>query len=68
MWATGINITAAVLLGTPREMGGYGFSLKASGFLYLYVTYLVITLLTLQQMANAVIPLAPQQSVSRWAS
>ncbi|EXJ68979.1 uncharacterized protein A1O5_07914 [Cladophialophora psammophila CBS 110553] len=34
MWATGVNITAAVLLGTPEDVGGYGFSPKASGFIY----------------------------------
>ncbi|KIW73103.1 hypothetical protein PV04_01247 [Phialophora macrospora] len=34
MWATGINITAAVLLGTPeQDMGGYGFGPKTSGFI-----------------------------------
>ncbi|KIW91782.1 uncharacterized protein Z519_07752 [Cladophialophora bantiana CBS 173.52] len=33
-WATGVNITAAVRLGTPEDVGGYGFSPKASGFIY----------------------------------
>ncbi|OAL19027.1 hypothetical protein AYO22_10356 [Fonsecaea multimorphosa] len=32
--ATGVNITAAVLLGTPQDAGGYGFSPEASGFIY----------------------------------
>ncbi|KPM42937.1 hypothetical protein AK830_g3620 [Neonectria ditissima] len=33
-WAIGINITTAILFGTPREFGGYGYSYNAVGFLY----------------------------------
>lgn len=35
MWSVGINITSSILLQTPKEFGGYGFGLKAIGFLYL---------------------------------
>jgi hypothetical protein len=34
MWAVGINITSSILLGTPREAGGYGFSARGVGFVY----------------------------------
>ncbi|KAK7706850.1 hypothetical protein SLS57_009521 [Botryosphaeria dothidea] len=34
MWAVGINITSTLLLETPVEAGGYGFSSKGVGFLY----------------------------------
>lgn len=34
MWAVGINITSTLLLETPAEAGGYGFSSKGVGFLY----------------------------------
>jgi MFS family permease len=34
MWAVGINITSSILLQTPREFGGYGFSARAVGFVY----------------------------------
>ncbi|KAM0332012.1 hypothetical protein ACHAQA_002278 [Verticillium albo-atrum] len=33
-WAIGINITTAILFGTPREFGGYGYSFNSLGFLY----------------------------------
>ncbi|KAK7409178.1 hypothetical protein QQX98_008671 [Neonectria punicea] len=33
-WAIGINITTAILFGTPREFGGYGYSYNNVGFLY----------------------------------
>jgi hypothetical protein len=32
--AIGINITSSILLETPREAGGYGFSAKGVGFVY----------------------------------
>ncbi|KAH7367122.1 major facilitator superfamily domain-containing protein [Plectosphaerella cucumerina] len=34
MWAIGINITTAILFGTPREFGGYGYSFNGVGYLY----------------------------------
>jgi len=34
MWAVGINVTTSILFETPQELGGYGFSSKALGFLY----------------------------------
>jgi hypothetical protein len=34
MWAVGINVTTSILFQTPQELGGYGFSPKALGFLY----------------------------------
>lgn len=34
MWSVGINITTSILFETPQELGGYGFSSKAVGFLY----------------------------------
>ncbi|KAH6989000.1 major facilitator superfamily domain-containing protein [Ilyonectria sp. MPI-CAGE-AT-0026] len=33
-WAIGINITTAILFGTPREFGGYGYSFNGVGYLY----------------------------------
>lgn len=33
-WAIGINITTAILFGTPREFGGYGYSYNGVGYLY----------------------------------
>ncbi|PNH48188.1 hypothetical protein VD0004_g318 [Verticillium dahliae] len=33
-WAIGINITTAILFGTPREFGGYGYSFTSLGYLY----------------------------------
>jgi hypothetical protein len=34
MWAVGINVTSSILLGTPREAGGYGFTARGVGFVY----------------------------------
>lgn len=34
MWSIGINITSSILLQTPVEDGGYGFSAIASGYMY----------------------------------
>jgi hypothetical protein len=34
MWAVGINATSSVLLGTPRDVGGYGFGPWALGYIY----------------------------------
>ena len=34
MWAVGINITSTILLETPQAAGGYGFSPKATAYLY----------------------------------
>lgn len=31
-WAVGINITSSILLETPREAGGYGFSARGVGY------------------------------------
>lgn len=33
MWAVGINITSALLFETPRDLGGYGFSVRSVGYL-----------------------------------
>ncbi|KAF7554453.1 hypothetical protein G7Z17_g2925 [Cylindrodendrum hubeiense] len=33
-WAIGINITTAILFGTPKEFGGYGYSFNGIGYLY----------------------------------
>jgi hypothetical protein len=33
-WAIGINITTAILFGTPAEFGGYGFTYSQLGALY----------------------------------
>ncbi|MCJ1393458.1 hypothetical protein MMC18_006333 [Xylographa bjoerkii] len=35
MWAVGINITSSILLETPASLGGYGFSPRAVGYIYL---------------------------------
>jgi len=34
MWAVGINITSSILLETPRELGGYGFTTLGIGYIY----------------------------------
>ncbi|MCJ1483012.1 hypothetical protein MMC06_003178, partial [Schaereria dolodes] len=34
MWSVGINITSAILLQTPKEVGGYGLGNKAIGYVY----------------------------------
>jgi len=34
MWNVGINITSAILLETPRAVGGYGFGARAVGYVY----------------------------------
>ncbi|KIW83165.1 hypothetical protein Z517_02409 [Fonsecaea pedrosoi CBS 271.37] len=34
MWSVGINITSSILLQTPVEAGGYGFSSIACGYMY----------------------------------
>jgi MFS family permease len=34
MWTVGINVSSAIILETPREAGGYGFTPKALGFMY----------------------------------
>jgi MFS family permease len=34
MWAIGINIMSSILLSTPSEAGGYGFSPRAVGYVY----------------------------------
>jgi MFS family permease len=34
MWAVGINVTSSILLETPREQGGYGFSPLNMGYIY----------------------------------
>jgi MFS family permease len=46
MWAIGINVTTSILIGSPVEIGGYGFSLKATSFLY----FAPITALTLGEI------------------
>ncbi|KAJ9602183.1 hypothetical protein H2200_013303 [Cladophialophora chaetospira] len=33
-WAIGINITTAILFGTPVEFGGFGYDFKQLGYLY----------------------------------
>lgn len=33
-WSVGINITSSILLETPRDAGGYGFSARGVGFVY----------------------------------
>jgi len=43
MWAIGINIMSSILLGTPVEAGGYGFSARGVG--YVYFTPIVAVLL-----------------------
>ena len=34
MWSIGINVTSSILLQTPVEAGGYGFSSVACGYMY----------------------------------
>ena len=34
MWSVGINITSAILLQTPKMVGGYGLDNKAIGWVY----------------------------------
>jgi hypothetical protein len=34
MWAIGINIMSSILLSTPHESGGYGFTPRAVGYVY----------------------------------
>ncbi|KFA60467.1 hypothetical protein S40285_09176 [Stachybotrys chlorohalonatus IBT 40285] len=34
MWCVGINQSSAILLETPRELGGYGLSPRAIGYIY----------------------------------
>jgi hypothetical protein len=43
MWSIGINQSSAILLETPRDLGGYGLSPRAIG--YIYFTPVVATIL-----------------------